>query len=328
MILVTGGAGFIGSVLIKFLNDQGISNIFVVDRLGNGNKWQNLSGLNFEYFIPADELFDHQKHLLQQVKTIYHLGACSDTTEKDMDFLWRNNFLYSQKLFTFAAQNNIKILYASSAATYGNGREGYVDNHETLWKLRPLNAYGYSKQLFDEWVLRQKRFPPRWLGIKFFNVYGPNEYHKEKMVSVVYQAFHQAQKNEVVRLFKSHKTEYQDGEQVRDFIYVKDAVKAMHQLMEFPGNSLSGIFNLGTGKARSFKDLAAAVFAISKKQEKIEYFEMPEHLRDQYQYHTEASMVKFASVFPDFQFHSLEDGIRDYIQNYLQREDPFVSALT
>lgn len=323
MILVTGAAGFIGSVLVKALNDQGHTNIILVDRLRDTSKWQNMKGLQFEEYVHADELFDaHNTRFFVGLKAIYHLGACSDTTEKNVDYLMKNNLEFSKKLFLFASQNQVPIVYASSAATYGDGERGYNDDVESMKALRPLNPYGYSKQLFDEWVLKQKRFPPAWYGMKFFNVYGPNEYHKGKMRSVVVQAHEQIMATGTVKLFKSYLPQYADGEQKRDFIYVKDVVNAMLALMKHGKDS--GIYNMGTGKARTFKDLVKATFAAHGKESKIEFIEMPDHLKKQYQYFTEARMQKFNSVLPDFKFHSLEEGIKDYVQTYLVKENPYI----
>lgn len=324
MILVTGGAGFIGSVLIKKLNQEGRHDIVVVDRLRDTNKWMNLRGLQYEEYIHADELFsDVNQRIFSTIKVIYHLGACSDTTEKNADYLFQNNLEFSKKLFTFAYQNQVPIVYASSAATYGNGDLGYDDNHDHISNFLPLNGYGYSKQLFDEWVLKQKRFPPCWYGLKFFNVYGPNEYHKGKMRSVVVQAFEQIQADGKVKLFKSYKEGYSDGEQKRDFIYVKDVVNAMVALIKHGRDS--GIYNMGTGQARTFIDLVNATYLALDKKSQIELIEMPDNLKKQYQYFTEAKMDKFKKVLPDFQFHTLESGIKDYVQNYLNTDNSYIA---
>ena len=323
MILVTGAAGFIGSVLVKSLNDQGITNIYLVDRLRDTSKWLNMRGLQFEEYIHADELFDPSfSRVFSGLKAIYHLGACSDTTEKNVDYLMKNNLEFSKKLFLFASQNQVPIVYASSAATYGDGEKGYNDDHDSIKNLRPLNGYGYSKQLFDEWVLKQKRFPPAWYGMKFFNVYGPNEYHKAKMRSVVVQAHEQILASGEVKLFKSYLKNYADGEQKRDFIYVKDVVSSMFELMKHGKDS--GIYNMGTGIARTFKDLVEATFAAHQKPAKIQFIEMPEHLKKQYQYYTQAEMKKFSQTLPNFKFHTLEEGVKDYVQNYLMKENPYI----
>jgi len=323
MILVTGGAGFIGSVLVKTLNLLGHNEIVIVDKLEESSKWKNLRGLKYLEYIHADELFSGDyDDLIADSDLIFHMGACSSTTEKDMDFLMKNNVAYTQALFRFAATKNIPFIYASSAATYGAGELGYDDNEEQIGSLRSLSPYGYSKQLVDEWILRQESRPDHWFGLKFFNVYGPNEYHKEDMRSLVHKAYEQINTNGVVKLFKSHRTDFKDGEQLRDFIYVKDVVKAMLQLADPSYSEASGIYNLGTGKARSFYDLVAATFSAMGKKTNIEFIDMPESFRNQYQYYTQANMNKFQSILPDFSFTSLEDGVHDYVKNYLLTENP------
>lgn len=322
MILVTGAAGFIGSALVKKLNDMGNTQLYLVDRLRDTSKWLNLRGLQFEEYIHADELFNPEnQRVFAGLKAIYHMGACSSTTEKNMDFLMKNNVEFSKKLFSYASQNQVPIVYASSAATYGAGEKGYNDLEVN--SLIPLNPYGYSKQLFDEWVLKQKRFPPAWYGLKFFNVYGPNEYHKGSMRSVVVQAFEQIRDTKKVRLFKSYIPDFKDGEQKRDFIYVKDVVEVMIRLMKKGENS--GIYNVGTGVARTFLDLALCTFKAMNVENNIEFIEMPEHLKKQYQYFTEANMQKFYKTLPDFKFHTLEEGIRDYVKTYLMTENPYIN---
>ncbi|MBP9674994.1 MAG: ADP-glyceromanno-heptose 6-epimerase [Bacteriovoracaceae bacterium] len=329
MILITGGAGFIGSVLVKKFNDMGRTDLVVVDRFDSNDKWLNLRGLKFAEFIHADELFEKQnQYILNSIQAIFHMGACSDTTEKNVDFLMKNNTEYSKSLFHLAAEKEIPFIYASSAATYGQGELGYSDDHEIVSKLLPLNPYGYSKQCFDEWVLKQKRFPKFWFGLKFFNVYGPHEYHKESMRSVVYHAFEQVKKDGEVKLFMSLHPDYKDGEQKRDFIYVKDAVAAMISLYELhmknPMQNYSGIFNMGTGIARTFNDLAQAVFTACDLSPHIKYINMPEGLAPQYQYFTEANMHKFSTLLPDFKFSSLEEGVKDYVQNFLRESSPYL----
>jgi ADP-L-glycero-D-manno-heptose 6-epimerase len=323
MIIVTGGAGFIGSVLVGELNNQGREDIVIVDRLRDTDKWKNLRNLKYADYIHADELFmPEYADILDNASCIFHIGACSATTEMDMDFLMKNNVLYSKNLFQLAVELDIPFIYASSAATYGDGELGYNDDHKEIPSFKPLNPYGYSKQLFDEWVLKQERHPKCWFGLKFFNVYGPNEYHKGEMRSLVHKAFGQINDTNKVRLFKSHKEGYEDGKQLRDFIYVKDVVNAMILMMSPEVCESSGIYNLGTGKADSFYNLAVATFKAMGKEPNIEFFDMPERLRGQYQYFTEANMDKFKSVFPNFQFASLEEGVTDYVQNYLLKEDP------
>ncbi len=322
MILVTGGAGFIGSVLAKTLNELGHTDLVIVDKLGSTAKWKNLRNLKFQEYIHADELFNGDyDDLISEVDLIFHMGACSSTTEKDMDFLMKNNVAYTQALFRFAATKNIPFIYASSAATYGSGELGYKDSHEQIPSLIAMNPYGYSKQLVDEWVLKEEQKPEHWFGLKFFNVYGPNEYHKDEMRSLVDKSFRQIKTNGLVKLFKSYKPEFRDGEQLRDFIYVKDVVRAMIELADPELASKSGIYNLGTGKARSFIDLANATFKAMGKEPKIEYIDMPEAIRDQYQYYTQADMSKFMQALPDFTFTTLENGVSDYVLNYLMKLD-------
>lgn len=324
MILLTGGAGFIGSVLLKELNKLGRRDIIVVDRLRNSPKWLNLRGGQFAQYIHADELFlPENSAWLSKVKTIYHMGACSATTEMDMDYLMKNNVEYSKKLFRLASDKKIQIVYASSAATYGAGEQGYSDDETKISSLRPLNPYGYSKQLFDEWALQQKRTPYAWYGVKFFNVYGPNEYHKITMRSVVYKSFTEIRDEGRVKLFKSHRPDFKDGMQLRDFVYVKDIVRAMIAMVELNDPKASGIYNLGTGKARSFNDLTLATFKAMGKNPQIDYVDMPESIRNQYQYFTEADMNKFKKILPDFHFSSLEEGVEDYVKNYLLKENIF-----
>lgn len=325
MIIITGAAGFIGSCIVYELNKQGVTDIICVDRFEMNDKWLNLRGLNYKEYIHADEFLDAS--LLQElfeegVSAVYHMGACSDTTEKDMDFLMKNNVEYSQVLFKFCTDFNVPICYASSAATYGAGEEGYDDNEKRVDRLRPLNAYGYSKQLVDQWVLRQQKTPAHWYGVKFFNVFGPNEYHKGKMSSVVYHAFNQIKENGSVKLFKSHHPDYKDGGQTRDFVYVKDVVRAMLTMVE--KKVKSGIYNLGTGKARTFEDLVKATFSALGLQAKIEYIDMPEHLRAQYQYYTQANMAKLQQALPGFEFSSLEENVADYVKLYLNTDCQFL----
>ncbi|MCF8060571.1 MAG: ADP-glyceromanno-heptose 6-epimerase [Bacteriovoracaceae bacterium] len=322
MILVTGGAGFIGSVLVKELNKSGIDKIWIVDRLESDDKWKNLRSLKFTDYIHADELFNLGDDFWDLVTQIYHIGACSSTTERDMDYLWENNINFSKMLFSLATERDIPILYASSAATYGDGDDGYSDEHQLIRGLKPLNAYGYSKQVFDEWVLERDDKPSFWFGLKFFNVFGPNEYHKGDMRSLVHKAFGQINDNGEVKLFKSHKDGFKDGEQLRDFIYVRDVVKGMLHFMEQQVPGSSGIYNMGTGKCRSFLDLMKATFSAMGKTEKIEFIDMPLEIRNQYQYYTQAEMKKFHEVFPEFKFTSLEESVKDYVQNYLLQKDP------
>lgn len=323
MILVTGGAGFIGSVLAKTLNEKGFTDLVIVDRLEESSKWKNLRGIKYQDYINADDLFSGDyDELLNDADMIFHMGACSSTTEKNMDFLMKNNVGYSQALFRFAAAKNIPFLYASSAATYGDGEQGYSDDEVGMFELMPLNPYGYSKQLVDEWILKEENKPDHWFGFKFFNVYGPNEYHKEDMRSLVDKSFEQINKTGTVKLFKSHRPDFKNGEQLRDFVYVKDVVRVMIELAEAEKAEFSGIYNLGTGKARSFLDLTMATFKAMGKTPNIEFIDMPESIRAQYQYYTQAEMGKLLSILPGFKFSSIEDGVTDYVQNYLMNSNP------
>ena len=327
MILVTGAAGFIGSVIVKELNHRGHEDLILCDHFESGDKWKNLRGLKYDSFVQVEDLFNHPIWKKQAgIKAIYHMGACSDTTELNMDFLYKNNMEFSNQLLTLAAQKNIPIVYASSAATYGAGEQGYVDDHKGIPKLKPLNKYGYSKQLTDEWILKQKKKPKVWFGVKFFNVFGPHEYHKGKMSSVVYQGFKQIKDVGEVKLFKSHRPDFKDGEQLRDFVYVKDVVRAMIELMAQgqKKNSLSGIYNLGTGKARSFHDLAKATFIAMDLEPKIKFIDMPIELQGQYQYFTQAEMGKLKKALPKFKFMDLEEAVDDYVRGHLSQTDPYM----
>ncbi len=323
MILITGGAGFIGSVLAKKLNELGHNDLVIVDKLAASEKWKNLRGIKYSEYIHADELFaGDYDDLIAEADIVFHMGACSSTTEKDVDFLMKNNVAYTKALFRFAAAKNIPFIYASSAATYGEGENGYSDDHEKIPALMPLNPYGYSKQVVDEWILSEPHKPDHWFGLKFFNVFGPNEYHKEEMRSLVHKAFEQIKESWSVKLFKSHRADFKDGEQLRDFIYVKDVVRVMLELADPDKQSYSGIYNLGTGKARSFHDLVKATFKAMNVTPKIEFIDMPESIRNQYQYFTQAEMNKLHHALESMTFTSLEDGVTDYVTNYLMKPNP------
>lgn len=316
MIVLTGGAGFIGSCFLKKLNDEGISEIMVVDRLGEGEKWKNLVGKKFARFVHKDNFLEmlFESGMEETLEAIVHLGACSTTTERDADYVFENNLNYSIELATYAAENDIRFIYASSAATYGDGSLGYSEsNYEDL---RPLNVYGLSKHLFDRWVIDHS-LEKTFTGLKFFNVYGPNEYHKGEMASMIYKSFLQIENLGKVRLFKSNSSDYGNGEQKRDFIYVRDTVEVLWKILT--NNKFSGIYNLGTGKARTWNDLVFSVFRALKKQPKIEYIEMPDDLSGQYQNFTQADMKKLNRSKVKIEFTSLEDGINDYVKKYLKK---------
>lgn len=315
MYVVTGGAGFIGSVVLAELNAQGIDDILVVDHLGETEKWRNLLGKSYSGYMHKDTFLPAlEKGRYRNIMGIIHLGACSSTTATDGDYIFQNNFSYSVRLAEHCRYNNIRFVYASSAATYGDGEKGYSDADDIQHEYRPLNLYGYSKQLFDLWVLKNE-LQDDCAGLKFFNVYGPNEYHKESMRSVVLTAYEQLVETGSIRLFRSYRDDYADGEQKRDFIYVKDCAKVVVWLLL--NDAVNGIFNLGTGVARSWNDLAAAVCASAGKEKQIEYIDMPESLRKQYQYFTQADMSKLHTAKCPVQFHSLEEGVRDYVECYL-----------
>ncbi len=317
MIIVTGGAGFIGSVLVWKLNLSGRDDVIIVDRLGQDEKWKNLNGLKYADIYHKDEFYEiiNKSSFPYSVDSVIHLGACSSTTEKDADYLLFNNFKYSQAVARFALENDARFIYASSAATYGDGSNGYKDDEESLEKLRPLNMYGYSKQMFDLWV-KENNLLDKVVGLKYFNVFGPNEYHKGEMRSVVHKAFEQALNSGRVKLFKSYNENYKDGEQMRDFIYVKDAVNMT--LFFLYNKSVNGIFNIGTGKARTWNDLVASLFKALDMPVNIDYIDMPGYLRNKYQYFTQADVSKIVDAGFDIKkTYSLEEGVEDYVKNYL-----------
>ncbi len=328
MILITGGAGFIGSAMLWELNRQGMDKVIVVDDLGSTTtgKWKNLSGLSFSDFIHKKDLLSRlNDSLFSELTAVIHMGAISATTETDASLLMENNYHYSQELALFCASRNIRFIYASSAATYGDGSAGYNDEEENINRLRPLNMYGYSKYLFDLWALKTGILKQA-AGLKFFNVFGPNEYHKEDMSSVVFKAFNQIRANGSVELFASHRNDYQNGEQMRDFIYIKDCTAVMSWLLENP--AVNGVFNIGTGEARSFNDLVNATFHALGLDPVIRYIPMPETLRDKYQYFTRAEISKLRSYGYTLPMTSLEDGIRDFVCSYLDSENPYLDNLT
>ncbi|HNX52990.1 MAG TPA: ADP-glyceromanno-heptose 6-epimerase [Pontiellaceae bacterium] len=317
--IVTGGAGFIGSNIVKALNARGETDILLVDELGEDEKWKNLVGLQYEDYIDKDDLFDYLEELtLDDVKAVYHLGACSATTELDADYLAYNNYHYTRALCESCLDAGVRFVYASSAATYGDGTLGYSDADEMTPKYKPLNMYGYSKHMFDLWAIKSGAIR-EIAGMKYFNVYGPGEAHKGDMRSVVHKSYGQILKDGEVKLFKSHRPGYKDGEQVRDFVYVKDAVEETLWFGEHP--EVSGIFNCGTGQVRTWKDLVSAVFCAMGRQPNIQFIDMPEHLRGKYQYHTQADLTKLRAAGYTRPFMSLEDGITDYVQSFLMKEE-------
>jgi ADP-L-glycero-D-manno-heptose 6-epimerase len=316
--IITGAAGFIGSVLISELNRLGHKNIIAVDDFSYANKQKNLEGKTIQQQVERKELFQWLQQEKPTVTVFFHIGARTDTTEFDTAIFDELNVNYSKQVWKYCTEQQIPLIYASSAATYGNGELGYDDNEALIPQLKPLNPYGVSKQQFDEWVLQQKNMPPCWYGLKFFNVYGPNEYHKGRMASVIFHAFHQIQQSGSLKLFRSHNPNYTDGGQMRDFIYVKDLVSVCLFLAE--KQPKSGIYNLGTGKARKFLDLANAVFEALEKTPQITFIDTPADIRDKYQYFTEANMSKLKAVGYEKTFYSLEEGVKEYVTQYLKQE--------
>ncbi|MBI1342153.1 MAG: ADP-glyceromanno-heptose 6-epimerase [Terrimonas sp.] len=315
VIIVTGAAGFIGSCMVGYLNRKGYHNIIIVDDFNDGEKRFNFEGKKICARVERDELFTWLDHYKIRIDFVFHLGARTDTTEFDYSIHERLNVAYSKQIWQYCVRMNIPLVYASSAATYGNGELGYKDDHELPYRLQPLNPYGVSKNEFDKWALQQKEKPPFWAGLKFFNVYGPNEYHKGRMASVIFHAFHQVQSTGKVKLFRSHHPDFKDGEQLRDFVYVKDVVDICFWLMQEMPNS--GLYNVGTGKARTFKDLVLAIYAALGKEPVIEFIDTPEDIRDKYQYFTEADMDKLRKAGYKESFYTLEEGISTYVSNFL-----------
>lgn len=314
-IVVTGAAGFIGSVLVGYLNENGYNNLILVDNFSDKRKENNLQGRRFTHLIERDDFFSVCAAGKLNASCVFHLGARTDTTEMDYEVHRRLNLEYSKNIWNLCTSAQIPLVYASSAATYGNGEHGYNDDHDIVNSLQPLNPYGVSKNEFDKWVLQQDVHPPFWAGLKFFNVYGPGEYHKGRMASVIFHAFNTINKGDTVRLFRSHNPAFRDGEQKRDFIYVKDVVSICLWLMD--NKPQSGLYNTGTGIARTFNDLVAAIFTAIDKAPTIEYIDTPLDIRDKYQYFTEANMVRLRTAGYNKPFWSLEDGVRDYVCNYL-----------
>ncbi len=318
MIIVTGGAGFIGSAIIAALNKRQITDILVVDQLGCDQRWKNLRNLSFTDYVEKDDFLEMviEDKLDSSIEAVFHLGACSDTTETNASYLLKNNYEYTKLLAQWTTDANIRFIYASSAATYGNGSAGFSDDENGIEILRPLNMYGYSKHLFDLWA-RRAGLLKKIVGLKYFNVFGPNEYHKADMRSFCLKAFEQINTTGKVCLFKSYKPEFKDGEQVRDFIYVKDAVNMT--LFFLDNSQLNGLFNIGTSEPRTWNDLVIAVFVGMGRRPNIEYIEMPDSIHNQYQYYTCAETAKLRKTGYNNKTTSLEDAIKDYVQNYLQK---------
>ena len=321
MIVVTGAAGFIGSCLTGALNENGYHDIAIVDDFSRPEKESNLSGKIYSHKVDRENFLDWLKENHKMVYFIFHIGARTDTTEFDKDIFDKLNLNYTKSVWNACVEFGIPLVYASSGATYGLGEYGYSDSHEIVKDLRPLNPYGDSKNDFDKWALEQEEQPYFWAGLKFFNVYGPNEYHKGRMASVIFHAFNQIKEKGEVKLFRSHNPEYGDGGQLRDFVYVKDVVNVCQFLMLHRKGS--GLYNLGTGKARTFLDLANATFSALEVDPNITFIDTPADIRDKYQYYTQAEMQKLLSIGYDNDFTSLEDGVRDYVQLYLKPEKYF-----
>ncbi len=315
MIIVTGAAGFIASCLVSKLNQEGFKDIVLVDDFSNEEKNKNFEGKIFSQKVERTEFIPWLKENEHFIQFVFHIGARTDTTEFDRDLFDKLNLNYTKDIWNICVEYGLPLVYASSAATYGLGEYGYDDNHEVVDKLKPLNPYGDSKNDFDKWALKQEKQPYFWAGLKFFNVYGPNEFHKGRMASVIFHAFNQIKETGAMKLFASHNPDYKDGEQLRDFVYVKDVVNVCMFLLNHRKDS--GLYNLGSGQARSFKDLVKNTFKALDKEPDISFIPTPEDIRDKYQYFTEANMEKLKSIGYDTSFHTLEEGVTDYVKNYL-----------
>lgn len=317
MIVITGAAGFIGSCLVSKLNNEGFIDLILVDDFSSPEKLPNLKDKIYSEKVHRNDFIKWLRENQMPVQFVFHIGARTDTTEFNKDIFDELNLHYSQAVWNTCAEFGIPLVYASSAATYGLGEFGYDDDQSIIPKLKPLNPYGDSKNDFDKWVIQQKKTPSFWAGLKFFNVYGPNEYHKGRMASVIFHAYKQIKETGKVKLFRSHKPDYKDGEQLRDFIYVKDVVEVCYFLLHHRKNS--GIYNLGSGKARTFLDLVKNTFSALGKPPQIQFIDTPIDIRDKYQYFTEAKMEKLMSIGYDKPFHTLEEGVGDYAKNYLEK---------
>lgn len=318
VIILTGGAGFIGSCILRTLNDIGIEDVIVVDNIASTGKWRNLVNKRYREYVHKT-LFLEKLHAGEypKVSAVIHMGACSSTTQEDFDYLWMNNVEYTKKLWKYCAEKEIPFIYASSAATYGDGEQGFVDEIERINELCPLNGYGYSKQAFDQWSLKQKTVPPQHVGLKFFNVYGPNEYFKGSMASMVYHGYKQMMDTGRIRLFKSENVCYADGAQERDFVYVKDVCKVVLFFLQHP--EISGVYNVGTGRAQTFEELIVSVFNAVGRKPEIEYIDMPENLREKYQYHTQADITRLRSAGYVDEFLDVGQGVHDYVLEHLEK---------
>lgn len=329
MIIVTGGTGFIGSNLVAGLEAHGCTDIVVCDTLGTEDKWRNIAKREIRDLVHPDRLFDYLERHKDKIEVIFHMGAISSTTEKDADLIVETNIVLSRRLWKWSGKNEKRFIYASSAATYGDGSGGFrdLDSPDHLKTLLPLNAYGWSKHAFDRRVSRVLRsrnepIPQQWAGLKFFNVYGPNEYHKQDQMSVICKLYPQVKAGAVAKLFKSYHPDYEDGGQLRDFVYVKDCVSVMLWLYDNP--KVNGLYNVGTGEARSFKHLAEATFTAAGQEPRIQYIDMPESLKPKYQYYTQAEIKNLREEGYNKPFTSLEDGVADFVQNYMAKEDPYL----
>lgn len=319
MIIVTGAAGFIGSCMTQKLNESGHSDLILVDDFTQLHKKNNWCNKQFADKIQRDEFFRWASQNAKHIDLIIHLGARTDTTEMNYQVFEELNVSYTQQMWSLAAQYGIPLLYASSAATYGDGKFGYNDDVESIYKIVPLNPYGKSKNEIDKWILKQQAAPPFWAGFKFFNVFGPNEYHKGRMASVIFHAFNQISETGKVQLFRSHRSDYRDGEQLRDFVYVKDVVNVLYWVSQ--NMKQSGIFNLGTGFARTFTSLVNATFSALQLQTQIDFIDIPLDIRDKYQYYTQANIQKLRKIGYKKSFYSLENGVTDYVSRYLIKKD-------
>ena len=318
-IIVTGGAGFIGSCVAGMLNKHGVESIVIVDNIGTTEKWKNVRNKKYREYVNKQIFLEKLCNgEYCEADVIIHMGACSSTTQADFDYLWQNNVEYTKTLWRYCAEHEIRFIYASSAATYGNGENGFSDDINKVKELLPLNAYGYSKQVFDQWSLKEKKKPTQYVGLKFFNVYGPNEYCKGNMASMVFHGYRQIKETGKIQLFQSNNSRYKDEAQERDFVYVKDVCKVIAYFLKHP--QYNGIFNVGTGKASTFEQLATSVFLAEKRDTKIEYIPMPDKLKKNYQYHTKAEIESLRNIGYHEKFMDIFEGVEDYVENYLSKD--------